>query len=96
MKTRLILPLIVALATLPGLAEAACYVSYKAKQDNPLKLHFGVAEVGDSQCSKSGAAKALKPRLGKGGWILLSIVEIIPKEKLGEVKSSAGNYFLRY
>jgi hypothetical protein len=93
---KLVLPLIFALATLPGLADAACYASYKAKRDNPLKLHFGVAEVSDSQCTKAAAAKALSPRLEKAGWHLLSIVAMIPKDKLGEVKADAGDYFLRY
>ena len=91
-----LLPLIVALATLPGLASASCYASYKAKRDNPLKLHFGVAEVSDSQCSKDAAAQAIGPRLEKEGWHLLSIVAMIPEEKLGEVKADAGDYFLRY
>ncbi|WP_460273075.1 hypothetical protein [Celeribacter sp. ULVN23_4] len=96
MKKHLLLPLLVVLATLPGLARADCYASYKAKRDNPLKLHFGVAEVSDNQCSKSAAAKALAPRLEKEGWHLLSIVAMIPEEKLGEVKADAGKYFLRY
>jgi hypothetical protein len=96
MKTHLLACLVLALALLPGLAQAACYASYKAKQDNPLKLHFGVAELSDAQCSKDAAAKALQPRLAKDGWILLTIVAMIPEDKLGEVKDSAGNYFLRY
>ncbi|ATG48228.1 hypothetical protein CEW89_12035 [Celeribacter ethanolicus] len=91
-----LLPLLVALVVLPGLANASCYASYKAKRDNPLKLHFGVAEVSASQCTKQAAAKALAPRLEKEGWHLLSIVAMIPEEKLGEVKADAGDYFLRY
>ena len=96
MNTRFALPLVIAAALLPGLALADCYVSYKAKRDDPLKLHFGVAAVADGQCSKGAAATALKPRLAKDGWILLSIVEMIPQDKLDGAKKSAGDYFLRY
>lgn len=78
------------------MANAACYASYKAKQDAPLKLHFGVAELSDAQCTREAAATALAPRLAQGGWQLLSIVAMIPETQLGEVKADAGDYFLRY
>lgn len=77
-------------------ANAACYAEYKAKRDNPLKLHYGVAELTGSQCDKASAASALSPRLEKDGWILLSIVAIIGEGKLDEVKDRAGAYYLRY
>ncbi|MCA0041950.1 hypothetical protein [Celeribacter litoreus] len=96
MKTHLTLPLLAVLALAPGLADASCYASYKAKQDSPLKLHFGVAEIDDTKCTKAVARDALKPRLATDGWILLSIVDMIPEEKLDEVKADAGDYFLRY
>ncbi|HGG65793.1 MAG TPA: hypothetical protein ENK34_14610, partial [Rhodobacteraceae bacterium] len=39
----------VALAAMLGTtafaADAACYADYKAKRDNPLKLHYGVVEL---------------------------------------------------
>ncbi|SFJ53027.1 hypothetical protein [Celeribacter neptunius] len=96
MKQHLLLPFVFAMAALPGLANAACYASYKAKQDDPLKLHFGVAEVSGAQCTKDAAAASLGPRLAKEGWQLLQIVAMIPEEKLDEVKADAGAYFLRY
>ena len=37
----------------PTLAEAACYVEYKAKQDNPLRLHYGVLAI-DGDCPDAG------------------------------------------
>ncbi|AJE45097.1 hypothetical protein P73_0382 [Celeribacter indicus] len=80
----------------PAFASAECYASYKAKRDDPLQLHFGVAEVGDGNCSKEAAGKVLAGRLARDGWILLSIVEMIPADRLGEVKDRAGDYFLRY
>jgi len=40
-----------ALMALP--AQAECYADYKAKQDDPLRLHYGVAQV--SACDPAGA-----------------------------------------
>ena len=31
-------------------AQAACYVDYKAKQGNPLKLHYGIMKLDSSEC----------------------------------------------
>ena len=33
-----------------GAANAECYADYKAKQDDPLRLHYGVAAVLDDNC----------------------------------------------
>ncbi|SLN68918.1 hypothetical protein AQS8620_03266 [Aquimixticola soesokkakensis] len=79
-----------------GAAQAACFADYKAKRDDPLKLHYGVAEVSDAACSKQGAAKVLAPRLAGDGWVLLNVLSVFGPDKLDEVKSSAGDYFLRY
>jgi len=35
----------VTLMALAGNAQAACYADYKAKRDDPLRLHYGVAEI---------------------------------------------------
>jgi hypothetical protein len=77
-------------------AQAACYADYKAKQDSPLRLHYGVAQVPDDACSKGGAKQALAPRLAQGGWTLLNILSIFGDEGLEERKASAGEYFLRF
>lgn len=77
-------------------AQADCYADYKAKQDNPLRLHYGVAELPDNACSKGAATKALAPRLARQGWTLLNIVSIFGPEGLDQRKASAGQYFLRY
>ena len=37
---------ILALAALAGPAGAACYADYKARQTDPLRLHYGVIEIG--------------------------------------------------
>ncbi|SOB95191.1 hypothetical protein SAMN05877831_101837 [Rhodobacter maris] len=89
------LPALILLA-LASPAGAQCYADYKAKQDNPLRLHYGVAQVPDSACSKGGAAAALAPRLAAGGWTLLNIVSVFGPDKLDSKKASAGGYFLRY
>jgi len=77
-------------------AGAACYADYKAKRDNPLQLHYGVAELPDNACTRQAAGRALAPRLARGGWTLLNILSIFGPEGLDQRKASAGQYFLRY
>lgn len=76
-------------------AQAACYADYKAKQDNPLRLHYGVAEVfGD--CDKQTAKDALSDRLAADDWQLLNVLGVFDAAGLEERKESAGDYYLRY
>lgn len=82
------------LAALP--AQAECYADYKAKQDGPLRLHYGVAQLSDAACSKGAAAAELAPRLASGGWTLLNILSVFGPEGLDQRRASAGDYFLRY
>jgi len=78
-------------------ASAECYADYKAKQDSPLRLHYGVAQISDGACGSKAAAKGeLAPRLAAGGWTLLAVLSTFGPEGLGERKASAGEYFLRY
>ncbi|MDR0808483.1 MAG: hypothetical protein LBE86_05045 [Gemmobacter sp.] len=84
--------LLTALLALP--AQAQCYADYKAKRDDPLRLHYGVAQV--SNCDSNAAQAELAPRLAAGGWKLLNILSIFGPEGLNERQSSAGDYFLRY
>lgn len=86
------------LLALGGPASAECFADYKAKQDDPLRLHYGVAQVSDSACQGGrGAAEAeLAPRLAAGGWTLLNVLSVFGPEGLGERKASAGEYFLRF
>ena len=90
----LILALFVAL-TLAGPAAAACYADYKAKQDAPLRLHYGVVEIPDSACDAAGAQAELQSRL-RDGWQLLQVMSVFGPEGLDQRKASAGEYFLRY
>lgn len=75
-------------------ASAECYADYKAKQDDPLRLHYGVAEV--SACDPGGAEAELSPRLAADGWTLLNVLSTFGPDGLEERKDSAGAYFLRY
>lgn len=77
-------------------AGAECYADYKAKKDDPLRLHYGVAEVSDASCDPSAAASELAPRLANAGWTLLSVMSTFGPEGLDERKASAGDNFLRY
>jgi len=94
--TKIALAFALALASaLP--AGAACYADYKAKQDDPLRLHYGVIELPDIACgSRSAAEDAARPRLARGGWELLNVVGIFGPEGLDERRESAGEYFLRF
>ncbi len=83
------------LAASPAAAE--CYADYKAKKDNPLRLHYGVVKVPDNVCGdRSGAAKVIKKRLKKDGWQLLNVMSTFKKDGLAERKESAGKFYLRY
>ncbi|SEK32856.1 hypothetical protein SAMN05444413_101334 [Roseivivax marinus] len=96
--TRTVLPLtLLCLAlALPGPAAAACYADYKAKQEDPLRLHYGVAELPDDACSRGAAADALRARLADAGWTLLNVVSTFGGDQLDEKRDSAGENFLRY
>ena len=77
-----------------GIAAAECYADYKAKQDDPLRLHYGVAQI--SQCSEQTAAAELSERLAARGWTLLNIVSVFDETGLSERKESAGPNYLRF
>jgi uncharacterized membrane protein len=93
--TRTILTAAILLAfALPASAE--CYADYKAKKDDPLQLHYGVAQVSDANCSPGAAQGELAPRLQGDGWTLLNVLATFGPEGLEERKASAGEFFLRY
>ena len=91
-------PLLLCLATLLALtgpaAAADCYADYKAKQDNPLRLHYGVAKV--SRCDKGTATTELSQRLAQQGWTLLNVVSVFDESGLAKRKESAGPNYLRF
>lgn len=90
----LIIGLVAGLTVAPAGYAADCYADYKAKQDNPLRLHYGVAAI--SQCSKKAAKAELSARLAAQGWTLLNIVSVFDQSGLAERKESAGPNYLRF
>ena len=93
MIKRFLLPLTIGLCATS--AQAACYADYKAKQDDPLRLHYGVVEL-SGDCSVSAAEADLPARLAAEGWQLLNVLGVFDDAGLEERKESAGDYFLRY
>ena len=89
----LVASLVLGLAAPVGAAE--CYADYKAKRDNPLKLHYGVAQI-SGVCSKPSAVAELRARLAANGWILLNVLSVFDTGGLAERSDSAGQYFLRF
>jgi len=77
-------------------AQAACFADYKAKQDNPLRLHYGVVELPDAACTPAAASAEISRRLAGTGWTLLNVLSIFGSEGLQERKGDAGTYFLRF
>lgn len=78
-----------------GSAQAACYADYKAKQDDPLRLHYGVAEL-TGDCSIEAAEKELPGRLSGDGWELLAVLSVFDGSGLDERMANAGDFYLRY
>lgn len=84
----------VVLISVASAASAQCYADYKAKQDNPLRLHYGVMKV--SACDKGKARKEVSKRLQSSGWTLLNVLSVFEQEGLGKRKANAGKYYLRF
>lgn len=74
---------------------AGCYADYKAKQDNPLRLHYGVAQI-NGACDAASAASELVPRLAAQGWTLLNVLSVFGDDGLATRKDSAGPNYLRF
>lgn len=80
-----------------GAANAQCYADYKAKMNNPLRLHYGVIELPNAACrDRAKAAKQIQRRIGVGGWQLLNVMSVFGPEGLASRKDSAGQFYLRF
>ena len=79
----------------PSVQAAECFADYKAKQENPLRLHYGVAQV-SGDCSRATAQSQLTKRLAAQGWTLLTVVSVFGEDGLNQRKESAGKNFLRF
>ena len=91
----LISALLLALTLALPAQAAGCFADYKAKQDNPLRLHYGVAQI-NGPCDRGSAAAELGPRLAAQGWTLLNVVSVFGDDGLSTRKDSAGPYYLRF
>ncbi|PRY20649.1 hypothetical protein CLV78_11222 [Aliiruegeria haliotis] len=96
---RLLIPLptlAVTLSLLAAPATAACYSDYKAKRDDPLRLHYGVIALNGNACTKAAAKKQIPKRIAADGWTLLNVLGVFDEAGLQERKKSAGKFYLRY
>lgn len=97
MKKPLIIIASVLAMLITGQAHAACYADYKAKRENPLKLHYGVVQVDISPCTMSDTVTSLVQRkLQSSGWKLLQVQSVFTENGLGKRKKDAGQFFLRF
>ena len=83
-------------ACLSSVAHAEdCFVLYKAKKDNPLKLHLGLMKI-DRTCSDDAIEAISRLRLQPVGWSLLQIVNVSKDIEVEKIKRDLGEYFLKY
>ncbi|QQA43056.1 hypothetical protein [Pelagovum pacificum] len=76
-------------------ASAECFADYKAKQDDPLRLQYGVAEINGS-CTVSDATSELEGRLASAGWQLLEVLGTFDQSGAESRRANAGEFYLRY
>ena len=94
--TRLIAYLLLALF-LPAAAQAACYAEYKAKKDNPLRLHYGIMQLGSGECPGANRARRqVAQRLSGAGWTLLAVTSLSDTPPSDQQRANAGEFYLRY
>jgi hypothetical protein len=85
-----------ALAVLTGPLHAACYADYRARMDNPLRLHYGVIEVPENACSVGAAASVVASRLASQGWTLVNVSSVFDESGLASRRADAGEFYLRF
>ncbi|KIC27735.1 MULTISPECIES: hypothetical protein [unclassified Leisingera] len=97
MKQHLLIPALAAalLALSSPVMAADCYADYKAKQDNPLRLHYGVIQLSGA-CQKQAARGEIQARIAPAGWTLLNVLSVFGPEGLQQRKANAGPYYLRF
>ncbi|WP_338272820.1 hypothetical protein [Roseicyclus marinus] len=96
MRWRRLLPLSGMLLVVANSALAACFADYRAKMDNPLRLHYGVIELPQDACSVTAAAPVIAERIAQGGWELLQVVSVFDEQGLATRRADAAEYFLRF
>ncbi len=97
MKTTTLLIAVMALVGLADPLHAACYADYKAKQEGPLRLHYGVMRIDIEPCAMSDTVRGtVAGRLSAAGWQLLQVQSVFDDSGLEKRKPDAGEYFLRF
>lgn len=84
------------LGSLTSPAFGVCYADYKAKMDDPLRLHYGVIEIADADCTLETAPAAITPRLTAAGWQLLEVMSLFDETGLEARHADAGQYYLAF
>ena len=75
------------------LVSAACYTDYKAKKDQPLRLHYGVMKLYESDCkeeSQRDTDNRVSIRLRIAGWQLLGVLATFDDNDF--IKSKKNGY----
>lgn len=96
MKTTVFLSVLWLGLALAGQASAQCFADYKAKQDNPLRLQYGLIELPSAACgSRQAAAAYAAPVIARSGWTLLQIESIFGADDFQRRSANAGAIHLR-
>ena len=92
--TYLGLAAVLSLASSP--LHAACFADYKAKMDDPLRLHYGVVELNEEDCDPDLAFDIIAPRTQAHGWQLLEVMSLFDETGLETRRADAGQYYLSF
>lgn len=96
MKQKLLtLAFLIGTACASPAVAADCFADYKAKKDNPLKLHYGVVQLYNG-CNKASAKTEVAGRIARDGWTLLNVLSVFDASKLAGKDANAGQFYLRY
>jgi len=91
MKQLLIISALFLGMTLAGQASAQCFADYKAKQDNPLRLQYGIVELPRDACgSHEAATEYARPVIAQSGWTLLQIESLFDETEFQRRSANAS------
>ena len=77
-------------------ASAACYAEYRAQQQSPVQLAFGVAEIRSGSCDAQSAAAYLRSALARSGWTLSNIVSTVSTNSAPGNSGYTNGHYLRF
>ncbi|TVR46458.1 MAG: hypothetical protein EA386_09970 [Rhodobacteraceae bacterium] len=91
MKQMLIISALILGVTLAAQASAQCFADYKAKQDNPLRLQYGIVELPADACgSYQAATEYARPVIAQSGWTLLQIESLFDEPEFQRRSANAS------